>query len=122
MSSCGYYTEQDEGKTLKDNKWFEEQLRAGNIQLEYYSAVKRGFISTSIDSDNAIQEVTDERELAIAEQKYRTDLEKLEAQDNRYDLELKKLDTEHNTLQTEYQVLADLVKNNVEKSFKTFDA
>ena len=122
MNSCGYYTEQDEGKTLKDNKWFEEQLRAGNIQLEYYSAVKRGFISTTIDSDNAIQEVTDERELAIAEQKYRTDLEKLEAQDNRYDLELKKLDTEHNTLQTEYQVLADLVKNNVEKSFKTFDA
>ena len=122
MSSSGYYTEDDESKTIKDNKWFEEQLREGEIQLEYYSAVKRDFISTSIDSDQAIQEVTDERELAIAEQKYRTELGKLEAKDNKFDLELKKLDTEHNALQTEYQVVSDLVKNNVEKSYKTFNA
>jgi len=122
MTSNGYYTEDDESKTLKNNIWFEEQLRQGEIQLEYYSAVERNFVSTSIDSDISVQEVTDERAIAIAEQKYRTDLEKLEAKDNRYDLELKKLDTEHNALQTEYQVMQDLIKNNVDKSFKTFSA
>ena len=106
---------------MKDNGWFEEELRKGNLQLEIFSAVERGFISTSIDSDNSIQEVTDEREIAIVEQKYKNELASLEAKDNKYDLELKKLDTEHNALQTEYQVMKDIVNKNVETSFKVFN-
>jgi hypothetical protein len=91
------------------------------LQLEMFSAVERGFVSTSIDSDNSIQEVTDEREIAIVEQDYKNKLASLEAKDNRYDLELKKLDTEHNALQTEYQVMKDIVNKNVESSFKVFN-
>lgn len=122
MASSGYYTESEENKTLKDNSWFEEELRAGNLQLEYFSAIERGFVSTSIDSDQCIQEVTDEREIALIEQDYQTRLEQLEAQDNKYDLQLKQLDTEHNALQTEYEVMADIIKNNIQNSFKTFNA
>ena len=122
MAAYGYYTESDESKTLKDNSWFESELRAGNLLLEYYSAVDRGFVSSSIDSDQCIEEVTDEREIALIEQEYKTKLEKLESEDNRFDLELKKLDTEHNALQTEYSVMADLIKNNIDKSFKSFEA
>lgn len=122
MASCGYYTESEENKTLKDNSWFEAELRAGNLQLEYFSAVERGFVSTSIDSDQCIEEVTDEREIALIEQEYKTKLEQLEAEDNRYDLELKKLDTEHSTLQTEYEVMGELIKNNINNSYKTFNA
>ena len=122
MAAYGYYTESDESKTLKDNSWFESELRAGNLLLEYYSAVDRGFVSSSIDSDQCIEEVTDEREIALIEQEYKTKMEKLESEDNRFDLELKKLDTEHNALQTEYSVMADLIKNNIDKSFKSFDA
>jgi len=122
MVTSGYYVELTENDTLKDNKWFEQQLKEGNLQLEYYSAVERKFLSTSIDSDQSIQEVTDEREIAIVEQEYKTKLEKLEAKDNKYDLELKKLDTEHNALQTEYSVLKDIVNKNVQESFKIFSA
>ena len=122
MAVAGFYTELDASTTIDDNKWFEQQLKDGNLQLEFYSAVKRQFVSTSIDSDQAIQEVTDERRIAIVEQEYKTKLEKLEAKDNRYDLELKKLDTEHNALQTEYQVLKSVVDKNVQDSFKTFSA
>ncbi len=121
MASCGFYVEDDEKHTLKDNAWFEEQLRLGNLQLEYFSAVERGFVATSIDSDKCIQEVTDEREIALVEQDYRNKLAKLEAKDNKYDLELKKLDTEHNALQTEYQVMKEIVNKNVESSFKVFN-
>ena len=122
MVSAGFYTEPDPTITINDNKWFEQQLKDGNLLLEYYSAVERKFISTSIDSDQSIQEVTDERELALIEQEYKMKLEKLEAKDNKFDLELKKLDTEHNALQTEYQVLKDVVDKNVKDSFKSFDA
>ena len=121
MASAGFYTEDDEAKTLKDNGWFEAELRKGNLQLEMFSAVERGFVSTSIDSDNSIQEVTDERKIALVEQEYKNNLASLEAKDNRYDLELKKLDTEHNALQTEYQVMKDIVNKNVESSFKVFN-
>ena len=121
MASSGYYTELSENKTLKDNAWFEEQLRQGNLQLEMFSAVERGFVSTSIDSDQSIQDVTDEREIALVEQDYKNKLASLEAKDNKYDLELKKLDTEHKALETEYNVLKDIIKNNVDKSFKTFN-
>lgn len=122
MASCGYYTEDEERKTLRDNDWFEQSLRDGDLRLEFFSAVERGFVTTSIDSDHCIQEVTDERKIALIEQEYKTKVEKLEAKDNKYDLELKKLDTEHNALQTEYQVMADLIKKNIDNSFKTFNA
>lgn len=120
MSLSGYYTEKQEDKTIKDNKWFEQQLKDGNLQLEYYSAVDRKFVSTSIDSDSAIQEVSDEREIALIEQEYEIKLEELEQKDNKYDLELRKIDTEHNALQTEYDAIKGVIDKNVESSFKCF--
>ncbi len=122
MASSGYYTEDNPANTINDNKWFEQQLKDGKLLLEIYSAVERKFVSTSIDSDQAIQEVTDERELALIDQEYKMKLEKLEAKDNKYDLELRKLDTEHKALQQEYQVLKGVVDKNVQDSFKTFSA
>lgn len=120
MASAGFYTEDDEKTTLKDNTWFEKGLREGNLQLKYYSAVDKKFVSTSIDSDSAIQEVNDEREIAIVEQEYQMKLDDLEQKDNKYDLELKKLDTEHSALQTEYDAIKNVIDKNVESSFKCF--
>lgn len=120
MASSGYYVEKDASKTIKDNAWFEEQLRKGELQLEFYSAAEKKFVSTSIDSDSAIQEVADEREIALVEQKYKMDLADIEQKDTRFDLELKKLDTEHNALQTEYDSVKSVVDKNVEKTFSIF--
>lgn len=120
MAGSGYYTENDPNKTIKDNAWFEKELREGRLQLEYYSTVDRKFVPTSIDSDTAIQEVEDEREIALIEQKYKNKLDDLEKKDNRFDLELKKLDTEHNALQTEYDSIKGLIDKNIEKSFNIF--
>lgn len=120
MQSAGYYVEEDETKTLKDNAWFEEGLRSGDLQLEYYSATEKKFVSTSIDEDSSIQEVEDEREIAIVEREYQMKLEEIEQQDTKYDMELKKLDTEHNALQTEYDSVKNVIDKNVEKSFQIF--
>lgn len=120
MSSSGYYTEQNTAETIKDNKWFEQQLREGNLLLEYYSTTERKFVSTSIDSDSSIQEVEDEREIARIEREYQNKLSDLEAKDNKFDLELRKLDTEHSALQTEYDAVKNVIDKNVEKSFTIF--
>lgn len=120
IQQTGYYTEDDPSKTINDNNWFEEQLRKGELQLEYYSAADKKFVSTSIDQDSSIQEVEDEREIALVEQKYEMDMADAEQKDNRFDLELKKLDTEHNALQTEYESVKSVIEKNVEKTFNIF--
>ena len=120
MASAGYYTEQSEADTIKDNEWFERQIREGKLLLEYFSATDRKFVSTTISDDDAIQEVEDEREIARVEAKYNQDIAALEKKDSVIDLELKKLDTEHNALQTEYESVKNVVDKNVEKSFSMF--
>ncbi len=120
MASDGYYTEENENDTIKDDVWFEQQITEGKLLLEYYSATEKGFVSTTISDDDAIQEVEDDREIARVEAKYNQDLASLEKKDSIIDLELKKLDTEHNALQTEYESVKSVVDKNVEKSFNIF--
>ncbi len=120
MSECGYYTEANENDTIRDNTWFEEQLKEGKLLLQYFSASDSAFVSTSISDDDAIQEVEDEKEIARVEAKYNQDIAALEKKDQRIDLELKKLDTEHNALQNEYDSVKSVIEKNVEKSFNIF--
>ncbi len=120
MSECGYYTEANENDTIKDNTWFEEQLKEGKLLLQYFSASDGNFVSTTISDDSAIQEVEDEKEIAKVEAQYNQDIAALEKKDQRIDLELKKLDTEHNALQNEYDSVKSVIEKNVEKTFNIF--
>lgn len=130
MSQFGYYTEKDESSTINQTKvykggtgstsWFEQQLKEGKLLLKYYSATEKDFVQTTLSDDDAIQEVEDERQIAIVEAKYTQDTAALEKKDKKIDLELKKLDTEHNALQTEYDSVKSVIDKNVEKSFNMF--
>ena len=95
-------------------------LRSGELLLETYSAAKDCFVSTTISDDECIQEVEDERAIALVEAKYTQDMLVLKNQDNKIDLQLKKLDTEHTALQTEYDSLKTVIDKNIEKSFNIF--
>ena len=131
MSQHGYYTEANEIDTLANTtssykggvmkaSWFEQQLKEGKLLLKSYSTTERDFIQTTLSDDDAIQEVEDERMIALVESEYNQDIAALEKKDQRIDLELKKLDTEHNALQTEYESVKNVVDKNVEKSFSMF--
>ncbi len=131
MSQHGYYTEANEVDTLANTKssykgkvmkasWFEQQLKEGKLFLKAYSATERDFIQTTLSDDDAIQEVEDERMIALVESEYNQDIAALEKKDQRIDLELKKLDTEHNALQSEYDSVKGVVDKNVEKTFSMF--
>lgn len=131
MSQHGYYTEANEIDTIANTKssykggvmkasWFEQQLKEGKLLLKSYSATDGDFVQTTLSDDDAIQEVEDERMIALVESEYNQDIAALEKKDQRIDLELKKLDTEHNALQTEYESVKNVVDKNVEKSFSMF--
>lgn len=131
MSQHGFYTEANEIDTIANTKssykggvmkasWFEQQLKEGKLLLKSYSATDRDFVQTTLSDDDAIQEVEDERMIALVESEYNQDIAALEKKDQKIDLELKKLDTEHNALQTEYESVKNVVDKNVEKSFSMF--
>ena len=109
-----------EAKIFNDSDWFVRQLKAGNLTLAYYSIAEKGFLSTGLDSDESIVEKEDTAAMAIAEQLYKTQMDKIEHQDKQFDLELNKLESEHNALQTEYDAVKKVISGNVEKSFNTF--
>ena len=105
---------------IKDSQVLERMLRSGELLLETYSSAKGKFVSTSISDDSCIQEVEDERAIAMVEAKYTEDMLIIKNQDNKIDLQLKKLDTEHTALQTEYDSLKNVIDKNIEKSFNMF--
>ena len=130
MRQFGYYTEKDETDTIngvnvykggsKSTSWFETQLKEGKLLLKAYSSTDKDFIPVTLSDDDAIQEVSDDRQVTLVEAKYTQDIAALERKDKKIDLELKKLDTEHNALQTEYEAAQSIIKSNVEKSFNIF--
>jgi len=105
---------------INDNAQFEAQLLNGELKLEYYSTTEKKFVSTTVSEDQSIQEVRDQRAMALAEAKYNEQMADIERKDKMFDLELKKLDTEHNALQTEYESVNGLIKTSIEKSFNVF--
>lgn len=121
MSSCGYTTTPNE-TNLKETEWFVNQLKAGALTLSYYSTSDKAFVGTTLDSDESITEQEDSSAMAIAEQVYQSQMDKLESQDKQYDLQLNKLESEHNALQTEYDSVKSVISKNVEKSFNIFNA
>ena len=46
----------------------------------------------------------------------------IQRQDQQLELRLKQLDTEQNALNTEIEAVAKVVKDNIDKSFKTFNS
>ncbi len=105
---------------LADNNTFERYIREGAIQIKYYSATERKFINTTISEDQGVQEVKDERQIAMAEVTYQQRMRDLERKDKMLDMELKKIDTEHNALQTEYDSIKGIISKNIEKTFSMF--
>lgn len=121
MRTRGYTTTENE-TNLKDSEWFVKQLKAGALTLAFYSTSEKAFIGTTLDDDESIAEREDSSSMNIAEQVYQNNMDKLQRQDKQFDLQLNKLESEHNALQTEYDAVNKVIKNNVEKSFNIFNA
>lgn len=121
MRARGYTTTENE-TNLKDSEWFVKQLKSGALTLSYYSTAEKAFMGTTLDDDESIAEREDTSAMNIAEQVYQNNMDKLQSQDKQFDLQLNKLESEHNALQTEYDAVNKVIKNNVEKSFNIFNA
>ena len=115
-------TDPKEDEAYRDDEWLVRQLKNGKLNISYFSAVERNFVSTSLDDDESITEKEDKSKMAIAEQVYNSTMNRIEKEDKYFDMQLNKLEAEHSALQTEYESVAKVIQKNVEKSFGTFNA
>ena len=49
-------------------------------------------------------------------------MDNIDQKDKQLDLRLARIENERNALKTEYDTVKDLVKKNIERSYKTFNA
>jgi hypothetical protein len=106
-----------ENGLASSKEWIEYALESGIVTLEQ---VDTNYNWNSLDygSCTRITEETDDAAVTKAEAEYNRAMNDIEAKDNIYDIELKNIDTEHTSLQTEYDVIKDVMKKNIERTFK----
>ena len=105
-----------------DKTYLEEKLRNGEWFIQQPSV--------SSDTDwseskywNAISEIRDEYNLeddAAAKTEYTYLMAKFQKQDKLLEMRLKEIETEHKALETELDSISQVIKDNIDKSFKTF--
>ena len=116
---------------INNSEWLQFALEHGILTLEQAVFSETGSLQypeigtydwESVSYTNAPDFVSQENEsaIALAEAKYKNEMQEIENKDKKYDQDLKKLDTEHSALQTEYESLKSTIDKNVERSFKAF--
>ena len=116
---------------INNSEWLQFALEHGILTLEQAVFSETGSLQypeigtydwKSVSYTNAPDFVSQENEsaIALAEAKYKNEMQEIENKDKKYDQDLKKLDTEHSALQTEYESLKSTIDKNVERSFKAF--
>jgi phospholipid N-methyltransferase len=76
--------------------------------------------NTSASLNTNLKEVTDDAKIAKVEQVYEDEMALINNKDTNYDNVLSKLETERTSLNTEIESLENIIKNNIETTFKLY--
>nr|MCR5265313.1 hypothetical protein [Cyanobacteria bacterium RUI128] len=99
-------------------KGLTEQQIKDMDDYEYNKLV--GIENTSVAVETSLREVDDEINLKKAEAQYEADMRKIDRKDAKYDAELAACENERNAIKTEMDTLKNVIKDNVDKTFKLF--
>jgi len=117
--------------SMTDGEWLQKMVENAHAVLNKLTPLKETetggesfniFANTSVTTDTSLKEVSDDVALRLAEAKYESDNRKINQKDKQFDLKLTKLETERNALKTEYDSVKKVISDNVERSYKTFNA
>ena len=110
-----------------DSELFNQMLMAGRLTLDIVSIDKKGNVDydpTSAASDSNIaynnESSVDSRALKKAEAEYEHAMKKINKKDKQYDMDLNRLETERTALTSEYDSVKQVIKDNIERTFKIF--
>ena len=80
------------------------------------------FADSSVSTDTSLREISDTVKLKLAEAKYESDNRKIDQKESQLDMQLTKLETERKAITTEFDSVKKVINDNIERSFKTFNA
>lgn len=128
--SNGHGYESVSGSNASDRNWIKKQIEEGKVLLNKMQSTEEIvgttsvniFAQTSVTTDTNLSETADTELASRAEVKYEHAMDEINQKDKSLDVQLSRLENERNALKTEYQTVQDLVKKNIERSYKTFNA
>ena len=113
-----------------DREWIKKQIESGTAIINSMQAVQDNvegtkvniFAQTNAACDTNISQASDDLRISRAEAEYENRMDNIDQKDKQLDLRLARIENERNALKTEYDTIKDLVKKNIERSYKTFNA
>lgn len=108
-------------KNCKDPKYLQEMITSGQWLIQRVSNTEEsGWEDTTWQGSNSITEVFDTTDDAAAEAEYEAAVMDIQKKDKILELRLEQVQTEENAVEKELDSVKEVIKNNIETSFKTF--
>lgn len=118
INSAGWQS----GSNVDDKSYLETQVLQGNIAIKQKQTDGTWLKTSTSDSDCPLQSESDSEAITIAEAQYTASKDLLSSKEQKLDLTTKRLDTEHSAITTEVESIQSVIKKNIERSFKIFNA
>ena len=106
---------------LNDPAYIQMMLLSGDFLIQQ-AQPDGSFQDIVWQGSNSISEVLDTSDDAAAEAEYEAAMIELQKKDKIYELRLEQVETEQKAVNTEIDTAKNIIKENVEQSFKTFTA
>lgn len=114
------YTLTDATEYLSNHKVMQNLIMNGMLFVNNTNTGDVGMTMDLLQSDKYIEYVLDTSDDAEAESKYQYEMASIKRKENQLDLELDQLETQHNAVIKEIDSVKEVIKNNVDRTFKLF--
>ena len=105
---------------LSNSTVMQNLLMNGMMFLHNTKNSSEGITMASLESDTEMFWVLDTSDDAAAESEYQYETASLKRKENQLDIELNQLETQHNAVIKEIESVNEVIKNNVDRTFKLF--
>lgn len=119
ITAAGGWIGADESKA-KNGTWVSNMVKNAQVIITDWDPENEILTNTTTALVTNINEVTDQNYIEKVSQEYEDTLNEINVKDTRFDKRLAQLETEREAIVTEVDGLKEVMKNNVEKTFKVF--
>lgn len=114
------YPIEDGSSFLNNKNILQNLIMNGMVFVNNTHTDDVGMTMDLLQSDKYIEYVLDTSDDAEAESKYQYEMASIKRKENQLDLELDQLETQHNAVIKEIDSVKEVIKNNVDRTFKLF--
>lgn len=117
---------------MNDGEWLQEMVENAYAVIRKMTTMEgrdvesndtfNVFADSSVSTDTSLREIPDTIKLKLAEARYESENRKIDNKESQLDMQLTKLETERKAITTEFDSVKKVINDNIERSFKTFNA